>query len=80
MSCASRGHITKLKQSIFALRYLWVEEHLPHLPKVEGLSLATASRTEMIKKKKIIIICSLSFIAENVCSKLASLRHVWIER
>ncbi len=23
MSCASSGHITKLKQSIFALRYLW---------------------------------------------------------
>jgi hypothetical protein len=25
MSCASSGHITKLKQSIFALRYLWAE-------------------------------------------------------
>jgi hypothetical protein len=26
MSCASSGHITKLKQSIFALRYLWLME------------------------------------------------------
>jgi hypothetical protein len=24
MSCASSGHITKLKQSIFVLQYLWV--------------------------------------------------------
>ncbi len=31
MSCASNGHITKLKQSIFALRYLWKQHALENV-------------------------------------------------
>ncbi len=35
MGCTSSGHITKLKQSIFAFRYLWVEQSTDN-PKFEG--------------------------------------------
>jgi len=42
MGCASSGHITKLKQSIFAFRYLWLNSIHPfcfYLPWLKGKSL-----------------------------------------
>jgi hypothetical protein len=53
MSCASSGHITKLKQSIFAFRYLW-EEQSPRNPEMEGSIPATATvGNKMVKILKL---------------------------
>ncbi len=37
MSCASSGHITKLKQSIFAFRYLWILQWNTLITKVPSM-------------------------------------------